>query len=504
MRLLLCLSLLFPFAVPIHAHAQAKEPEYPLTEDSKPQPNTPKGSLLKDTYISTPDSVYPGAEREYSLYLPHGFDPAQPAAYMVFQDGVIYQAPVVFDNLIARKEIPPLVGIFIRPGIVPAANLQALPRFNRSYEYDSVSDRYARFLTEEFLPAIQKKHELKLSTDANDAGIVGSSSGGIAAFVAAWHRPDVFRRIYTGVGTYVGLRGGDQLTTLVRKTEPKPLKIFLQDGSNDLNIYCGDWWMANQMMERSFQWAGYAVNHTWGEGGHNGKHATQALPDALRWLWKDWQTSKEIKPNPEGKSQWKGYEIFEAGATWQLEASEATSIPALMVDATGKVAVADRANARALLTGAKAPPALPTAFQAAATALSPDQTLLYASLPHNAYVHAFQIGADGRLHHGQPFFMLHALDDGVSGDTFQAAGMCVDTQGRLYVATNLGVQVCDQAGRVNFIIPTPSLPTDVCFGGKDLGELFIACGSKIYKRPTKVRGLVSSQMEPITPEKPRL
>ena len=135
-----------------------------------------------------------GTEREYQIYLPAGLDKTKPAAFMVFQDGVIYQAPTVFDNLIAKREIPPLIGIFIKPGVVPAANENALPRFNRSYEYDSVTDTYADFLIEEILPAIQAKHGLNLSTDPNARGIAGNSSGGICAFMVAWHRPDQFRR----------------------------------------------------------------------------------------------------------------------------------------------------------------------------------------------------------------------------------------------------------------------------------------------------------------------
>mgnify|MGYP000523499186 FL=1 len=248
----------------------------------------PKGTLIKDTYTAKAGSVFPGTQRDYQIYLPAGFDKTQPAAFMVFQDGVIYQAPVVFDNLIAKKDIPPLVGIFIKPGVVPAANDNALPRFNRSYEYDSVTPTYSQFLLDEFLPAIEKKHGIQLSTDPNHAAISGNSSGGICAFMVAWHRPDRFRRVFTGVGTYVGIHGADQLPVLVRKFEPKPLRVFLQSGTGDNNLYCGDWWMANQMMERSLTWAGYDVNHAWGEGGHNAKHATQIFPEVLRWLWRDW------------------------------------------------------------------------------------------------------------------------------------------------------------------------------------------------------------------------
>jgi len=129
---------------------------------------------------------------------------------------------------------------------------------------------------------------IRLSKDGNDRAIAGSSSGAICAFTAAWERPDSFRRVFSAIGTYVGLRGGNVYPTLIRKYEPKPIRIFLQDGRRDLNHWGGDWWMANQEMERALTFAGYEVNHVWGEDGHSNKHATEIFPDAMRWLWKDW------------------------------------------------------------------------------------------------------------------------------------------------------------------------------------------------------------------------
>ena len=168
---------------------------------------------------------------------------------MVFQDGLQYNAPVVFDNLIHKKEIPPIVGVFVMHGRVKAPSADALDRMNRSFEYDAVSGDYARFLLDEMLPYVAKTHGLTLSTDPNDRAIAGNSSGAIAAFVAAWQRPDAFRRVFSAIGTYVGLRGGNEFPVLIRKTEPKPIRIFLQDGQNDLNNYTGSWWIANQDMQ---------------------------------------------------------------------------------------------------------------------------------------------------------------------------------------------------------------------------------------------------------------
>jgi len=478
----------------------AAEPDFPLTPDSQPQANVPKGEIIKGSYTARDGSVFPGTVRDYQIYLPAGLDQTQPAAFMVFQDGVIYQAPVVFDNLIAKKDIPPLVGIFIKPGIVPAANDNALPRFNRSYEYDSITPTYSDFLIDEFLPTIESRHSLKLSTDPNHAAISGNSSGGICAFMVAWHRPDRFRRVFTGVGTYVGIHGADQLPVLVRKFEPKPLRIFLQSGTGDNNLYCGDWWMANQMMERSLTWAGYDVNHAWGEGGHNAKHATQIFPEVLRWLWRDWQTTMEIKANPKGDSKWKGYEVVGDGEWQDAKLGEANY---LQVTPDGIVKATDDLNSRTVDQSGERIDSIPNTEPITSTTLSPDQTqVIYADI-NTHYLYSFTRGGEA-LKNRQHFYQLQAMPNWAGVEQSRAIGMCVDTNGWLYVATSLGIQVLDQAGRVNFILPTPDKPLDVCFGGKDLSELFISCGVTIYKRPTKAKGIVSGQQPPIKPPAPKL
>jgi gluconolactonase len=589
------------------------EPEFPLTEDSKPRAGVPKGEMIKDVYQAHEDSVFPGTEREYQIYLPHGFDRSKPASFMVFQDGVIYQAPVVFDNLIAKKDIPPLIGLFIKPGVVPAANENALPRFNRSYEYDSVTDTYSRFLIEEFLPAIEKKHGLKLSADPNDTAIAGNSSGGICAFMAAWHRPDRFRRVFTGVGTYVGIRGADQLPVLVRKIEPKPIRVFLQSGTGDNNLYCGDWWMANQMMERSLTWAGYDVNHAWGEGGHNQKHASQIFPEAMRWLWREWQTSREIKANPRGESRWKGYEVFEAGSEWEqlkTKSGEKLSAAKMASDKSGRVFMGASGRDGIQILGADG---VLESFRPACEikevsgmAVHSDGSLSVSGIfgLKDAEAEFIQIMPDGKVvNHGSAMFRSDIAISQKSGLIFMAngrlwhstskmdsivgysvhqtmirdvhgvclspdqttlylragsseilcmtapetmddhrpsasiftelpnesrqmnhvtRGITVDQDGRLYLCTSEGIQVCDQLGRVNFSFLLPQRefsgwdgidvrtslrnddPSAICFGGKDLSEMFIACGDAIYKRPTKVRGYISGQMPPIKPALPKL
>ena len=284
----------------------------------KSQADIPKGVVTKYTFDQS--KIFPGTVRDYWIYVPRQYDPGKPACVYVNQDNVQFNAPAVFDRLIHEKAIPVVIGIFVTHGRVKALADSALDRFNRSYEYDGLGDQYARFLLEELLPEVEKKttsdgRAIRLSKDGNDRCIGGSSSGAIAAFTAAWERPDDFRRVFSAIGTYVGLRGGNVYPTLIRKFEPKPIRVFLQDGSADHNIYGGDWWMANQEMERALTFAGYEVRHAWGEGGHNGKHATEVFPDAMRWLWKDWPNA--VKAG-EGSAQLR--QILHPGEPWTLVA----------------------------------------------------------------------------------------------------------------------------------------------------------------------------------------
>ena len=265
---------------------------YPLGPDSKVQPGVPQGEQI--TYTFANSKIFPGTTRTVTIYVPRQYDPAKPACVFVDQDGVQLNAPTVLDNLIARHELPVITGVFVTPGVVKALNpATAEDRYNRSLEYDGLGDAYARFLLEELLPDVEKHRTadgraIRLSHSGNDRAIGGTSSGAIAAFTAAWERPEEFSRVLSGIGTYVGLRGGNDYPTLIRKFEPKPIRVFLQDGSADQNIYGGDWWMANQEMERALVYAGYEVNHAWGTDGHSGAQLSSVFPDAIRWLWKDW------------------------------------------------------------------------------------------------------------------------------------------------------------------------------------------------------------------------
>ena len=277
------------------------------------QQNFPTGEV-KGPFQWTSD-IYPGTVRDYWIYVPQQYDAERPTCSIIVQDGLRraegWNLTRVMDSLIAAEVIPVMIGIFIDHGRVPSANPEKdFPRFNRSFEYDALGDRYARFLLEELLPEVGK--EYNLSSQAGDRCIAGASSGAICAFNAAWERPDAFSRVLSTIGTYVGLRGGDEFPTLVRKTEPKPLRIFLEDGSTDLNIYAGDWWVANQDMLSALKWAGYEVNHAWGGEGHNSKGAKKIMAEALAWLWADYPRAPAVHLD-----QYKGLDLVEEDSRWR-------------------------------------------------------------------------------------------------------------------------------------------------------------------------------------------
>ena len=272
------------------AHAAPQDDQYVLGPDSQVKEGVAQGKVMQMP-AWTNSKIYPGTTRDWWIYVPAQYKAETPANVMVFCDGGgfvkndgQFRVPVVFDNLIARGEMPVTIGIFINPGVFPSTNPKEKPRSNRSFEYDSLGDVHARFLIEEILPEVSKT--CQLTSDPDGRAICGNSSGGICAFTVAWERPDAFRKVVSHIGSFTNIRGGYVYPALVRKTEKKPLKVFLQDGKNDLDNQFGNWPLANQDMAASLKFAGYDFQFVLGEGTHSGKHGGAIFPDTMRWLWK--------------------------------------------------------------------------------------------------------------------------------------------------------------------------------------------------------------------------
>lgn len=261
---------------------------YTLGPDSLPKPGVPQGEVTKFQCVS--ERHYPGTIRDYWVYVPQQYTPANAACLMVFLDGPMYlgsdvSAPTVFDNLIHAGEMPVTIGVFVNPG----DKGPGMPIFggddNRSVEYDSLGDTYARFLLEEILMGIEKRYHI--TRDPASRAICGISSGGICAFNAAWHRPDAFGKVVSHCGSFADVRGGHNLPSMVRRVERKPLRVFLQSGANDLDVIFGNWPLANQEMASALAYREYDYQFVFGEGRHTLKHGGAIFPDTLRWLWSE-------------------------------------------------------------------------------------------------------------------------------------------------------------------------------------------------------------------------
>lgn len=268
-------------------------PEMPppvLGADSNPQEGVPAGTVTKFQWNDS--KIFPKTTREVAVYVPAAYDPSKPTAVMVFQDGHSYlnpkgevRATVVMDNLIHRGEIPPIIGIFIDPGHIGERDPEGPWKSNnRSVEYDTLSDAYAKFLLEEMLPEVGKT--FNLTSDPDQRAICGVSSGGICAWTVAWERPDAFRKVVSMVGSFTNIRGGDAYPGMIRKSDKKPIRGFFQDGLNDLDNQAGSWPLANLQMEAALKFKGYDYRYSWDHGKHGSKNGGVVFPDAMRWLWR--------------------------------------------------------------------------------------------------------------------------------------------------------------------------------------------------------------------------
>jgi enterochelin esterase-like enzyme len=282
--------------------------QYRLGPDSIPQEGVPKGEIRGP--FTLPSQVYAGTQHTYWVYVPAQYDPAVPAALMVYQDGQAFKdekgdmrAQNVMDNLIYRREIPVMIGVFINPGRRPDQP-EPTPRewgdrtTNRPTEYNSLDDKYARVITEELTPALRK--DFNISKDPEMHGIGGSSSGAIAAFTVAWERPNEFRKVLSNVGSFVNLRGGHVYPEKVLASEKKPIRIYLCDGRNDnRGVRNGrydqtrDWFYQNVRLMKALTQKGYDVNYSWGMNRHGQKFGGAIMPEMMRWLWRDGPVSTD-------------------------------------------------------------------------------------------------------------------------------------------------------------------------------------------------------------------
>jgi sugar lactone lactonase YvrE len=550
----------------------------PLTKDSLPQAGVPQGEIIRG--IITNSLIYPGTENIYTVYVPRQYNPEHPACLLIKLDGLGPAEATVLDNLIAKKEIPVMIAVGIVPGTIwrdaQGTNSRTAYRYDRSFEFDSMNNNFPDYVLNELLPEVEKLatkdgRPIRLSKRGNDCATTGASTGGIGAFTLAWRRPDVFGRVYAVIGTFVSMRGGSDYPTLIRKTEPKPIRIFLEDGSTDAwNPLFGSWFTANENMEAALSFAGYDVEHVWGTHGHNGRPGAVIFPDVLRWLWRDWPTPLKAGISHNDMLQ----SILLPGEGWEEVAGTYQGADGLCANQQGEVYFSDAADrviykipddgkpipftqtgsavrglafgpegtlygaapdegkimtfttdgtAKTITDGIRGHSLVVTSdktvyatepgnhsdepsklwqiksngdkevidsglLAASGLAFSPDKTLLFVAEKSTQWIYSYRSGPDGSLEDKQRFYWLHMTD--IPNDS-GAEDLAVDTRGILYVATRMGIQVCDRNGRVRAILPLPTPCGPVralCFGGEKNDLLMATDGHRIFKRKLKAVG----------------
>lgn len=321
------------------------KPKWEPHPDAVAREDVPKGKVIPmDPWES---KIFPGTTRDWAIYVPAQYKPDQPAALMVFQDGERmrdvkgrWRVPIVFDNLIARGDMPPTIAVFLNPGHHKSRPRQNRKHSNRGFEYDSLGDRYVRFLLEEILPEVRKRYNI--SDDPEMHAIGGSSSGAICAFTAAWERTDVFRKVYSNVGSFTNLRGGDVYPSLVRKTEPKPIRIYMADTSGDVDNAFGSWPWANQQMASALNYMGYDVRFDWAKGyAHNADFGSSKFPEAMKWLWRKESSTPEIDTRGDLSGDLTLLELLIRGESWELVADNLGFADGLCADADGNLYFCD-------------------------------------------------------------------------------------------------------------------------------------------------------------------
>lgn len=279
--------------------------------------------------------VFPGTVRDVTVFIPAQYDGSKPACVYVKTDGYRANEKSMLETMIAGKEMPVTVGVFVRPGEVPAPMPGTLGRRNRDFEYDGVSDNNVRFLVDELLPFVAKQFDLNLSTDGNDRCMAGGSSGGIAAFTAAWNRPDAFSRVYAASGSWVAFRGGHEFPAMVRKFEAKPIRAFLTTATRDMENAAGDWYLLDLEMDKALKFSGYDYQFRVIDGRHVAGY-TEHWQEAMAYLWKGWP-----QPVQAGTSSPRAQEILIPGEDWELVAEGFRSTRGPDCNSAGEVYFAD-------------------------------------------------------------------------------------------------------------------------------------------------------------------
>lgn len=443
----------------------------------------PKGTVTD--HIFTDSEIKPGSIHEYSVYIPRQYDPAKPAALFVRFDGFSSKYADVMDKLIAEGAMPVCIGLFSKPGYVKATLPGGADRSIRCPEYDGLGSDNADFIIEELLPAAKQEHNLNISESPDMHMICGCSSGGIAAFNAAWERNDFFRRTFIVSPTFSAFRGGDSLPVLMRKYETKPIRTYMTVGTDDMCNAAGNWHLEALAAADAMKYANYDFKFEVFEGGKHGCGFDNAevIEKAFRFAWNDWAKPVRAPGLPPRCN-----DIISLDDPW-IETSGKMPEPFIPACSYGTYYF-EKGTVYLKHSGGKAEIAADGFGKISSLAMSPDRWRLYISDMTRRFVYVMSISPDGSLSNCYPHGHLHLADDCVS---LGASAVCTDVEDRLYAATQLGIQTVDPNGHTNAVIPLPGhLPvTNMAFGGEDMRTLYAASGSRVFMRRIKVPGLSS-------------
>ena len=329
-----------------------------LTDDSKEQPKVPQGDFIQGSFKDS--KIYPGSDNPFKVYIPAQYRPEKPACLMVSLTGIHEGDFHVFDNLIAKGDMPVTIVVGATYGAVWKVPGKVVDRWNRSLEEDATNSQFSSYIIDELLPYIETLktkdgRPISLSKNPADRGTVGGSTGGIGAFTLAWQRPDSFSRVFTFIGTFVAMRGGDRYPGLIRKTEPKNIRVFVEDGYPDAwNPLFGNWFDNNQAMDAAMTFAGYDEQHAWGKHNHDGQFGFVIYPDVMRWLWAGW-------PAPVQAASSKNDQLVAtlvSGESWQTVGDGFRAATGLASNSEGDVCFSDTPAGNLYKIGADGKPSL--------------------------------------------------------------------------------------------------------------------------------------------------
>ena len=452
------------FVFSLVASAKGPRIEYEMTEGE-----------LRGEYISfkmDDSAIYPGTERTITAYVPKEYDGSTPACLIVRFDGLGQALLRAMDELIAAGSMPVAIAVGIEPGKIYDEAHETVIRYNRSNEFDRTDGRMASFLETEVIPKLMQQstsdgRRIAVSDKASDRAITGLSSGGIAAFNVAWQRPDLFSRVYSYIGTFVPFRYGDQFPGIIRKTEPKRLRIFLQDNDEDTwNPLFGSWYEYNQLMASALKFAGYEFDCHWDKGGHSGTPGDAILPQVLEWLWKGWPA--EVGKGTSANASLA--QIVNPSYEWK---EERDGIPAGSI----LVPVEGRDEPEVSKPRKRFDPL---------SAIYPGGGMKAVASPGSCWV-TNSILENGKFCYEQEYYCLHS----------PATQICFDTNGYLYCATDKGIQICDHNGRVRVILSIPSGPVEAVSLVEN--TLWAVSGGRLWSRKINRNGFVNPLPVPAPP-----